>query len=93
MKVTKALEATISALFGGRGVVIPLYKEEAALVVRVTGGDLIFENLQKLSELLGTKAINIHIMDDGRCDCTRDCYCSGESEVELWCSEIRLKND
>ena len=59
----------------------------------VLGQDITFDNLQKVSDLLGTKNINVSAQDDGRCRTDHGggyCYCGNTTEIEIFCWGVKF---
>lgn len=71
-------------------------KKKRTALITIEGRDLVFDNLQQLSELLGTTNIDISNTTLGYCDGFHGdgsyCYCTNESEIDLYCTEVKFND-
>ena len=58
----------------------------------INGRDLVFDNLEKVSVLLGTKNINIETVERNSCVDHGGgyCYCGNNTEIEIGCRDVKF---
>ena len=91
IKMVKDFSGEIKKIFNSR--YLEQYPSRKEIKVTVIGRDLTFDNLKKLSNLLGTKDINIFVEDDGKCHTNHGdgyCYCDGEGEISIHCEKVKF---